>query len=286
MASLGNILRKLDARLPLRHLAGLVRNPHLLANPRGTFNIRFQPDSGPQQTFTLRSSGRRDHVEDVVKSSGGFYEIKMLRDLAQRVATRPGAILDVGANIGNHTLFFAAVLQRDTIAVEPVPENRALLEENLRLNGLSERVNVLPYALGDETGHVALRRQSETNHGTFAVGGEVGDEVTAELHRLDDLARDGVLPATIAFMKIDVEGFERAVLRGAANLIERCQPMLSIECETPARLKEITGLLPTAYRMIAVHNRTPTILFSTDQTAADMGEMCRSAIAAYARSTA
>jgi len=76
-----------------------------------------------------------DHMAAAIRAHRQFYEIDVL--MKCRELYLPGtAVIDVGANIGNHTVFFAAILGAPVYAFEPDPANHALLALNIAANGL------------------------------------------------------------------------------------------------------------------------------------------------------
>ena len=132
------------------------------------------------------------------------------------LALRPGdRFVDVGANVGVHTTR-AATCGADVIALEPLPAARAMLERNLARNGLAGRVRVVAAGAAAEDGELVFTDgPSCLNHVVPAGGVEAGPTRRVPVHRVDDLAPPG--PDTI--LKIDVEGFEAEVLRGAQGLL-------------------------------------------------------------------
>ncbi|UYO00446.1 MAG: FkbM family methyltransferase [Devosia sp.] len=142
---------------------------------------------------------------------------------------RPGDwVLDAGANVGTHTVFFAkAVGNRGrVVAVEPQRLVRNILCANLALNDL-QNVRVVDAALGAEQGKVSIAGfglDEKRNHGRFSLeGAEPGKEKVA-VRTVDRL---GLKHCHL--IKIDVEGFEREVLQGAADLIAQKQPAIWFE---------------------------------------------------------
>jgi FkbM family methyltransferase len=136
--------------------------------------------------------------------------------------------VDVGANKGVYT-WLLKDCSRAVYAFEPNPKMFSFLR---RLEG--ERVSVSPIALSNETGTATLRvprhrRGGFSNQGASLSNVKVADDymgVEIDARRLDDLdIRD------VGFMKIDVEGFEQAVLEGANETIARDRPNLLIEME-------------------------------------------------------
>lgn len=149
---------------------------------------------------------------------------------------RNGAqVIDVGANIGMLTLPLArAVGNGRVVSFEPDPVNRARLEEHLEMNRVGN-VTVLPFGLGAEAGRSELYKVVDTNSGmnrilTGPVPAHAYPHSTIEVRRLDDLWPELGLDG-LDVLKVDVEGFELSVLRGAARTIERHKPVLFIELD-------------------------------------------------------
>lgn len=158
----------------------------------------------------------------------GRYERDELQFLADRVfpTLPPGGIcLDIGANIGNHSLAFAPHFAR-VIALEPHPRTFRLLELNAELApnvtalnlGASDAAGVVKVAL-DPLNHAA------SSIGKAAAAGAV--EVEFHLDRLDDMP--GIGDGRVTFVKIDVEGHEAAALTGAEATIRRNRPLVVLE---------------------------------------------------------
>jgi FkbM family methyltransferase len=117
------------------------------------------------------------------------------------------AIVDVGANVGTHSLAFAARFPRSPIvAIEPQPFVFALLAANAVVNGYS--------------GIEALNVGCDDRTSVAPAGDDAGKPVL--FAPLDELA----LPGRVQLIKIDVEGTEDAVIRGARETIERDRPRI------------------------------------------------------------
>lgn len=124
---------------------------------------------------------------------------------------RPGDhFLDVGANVGSYTVLAGGAVGARVTAVEPVPATFAALLRNVALNGLGERVRSCQAGLSGETGTLRFSSDLDTMNHVLAEG-EVCPSVEVPVFRLDDLVGSDV-PTLI---KMDVEGHELAVLRGA-----------------------------------------------------------------------
>lgn len=138
-------------------------------------------------------------------------------------------VLDVGANVGVHALPLAAKVGPTgrVYAVEPEPDNLALLRRNVADNGHANVV-VLPFAASDRAGTVRLYKSDDNqgDHRLFDAGGDrPGVEVKAA--RLDDLIADA---APLALAKLDVQGAEGLALEGMRGLAER-SPGLKVVVE-------------------------------------------------------
>ena len=160
--------------------------------------------------------------------AGRFYEGEELARVATLLPKAP-VVLDVGANIGNHSLYFALKTgAKQVIPVEPNPAALPALVANVLVNRLSETISLayLGFGLGerDESGFgmKVHRRNLGATKMYAGAGGPLsvrrGDAVFADL--------------TPDLVKIDVEGMEMEVLRGLGDVIARAQPVLMIEVGT------------------------------------------------------
>lgn len=142
---------------------------------------------------------------------------------------KPGDIVvDVGANVGMYSLCAARFFGTQVFAFEPESQNYALLNRNIHENGLDGQVTAFCVALSDETRYDRLYLSS------FVTGGSChnfGASLSHELQpmraafrqgcfatTLDALVADGVVPPP-QHVKIDVDGIEHKVIRGAAKTL-------------------------------------------------------------------
>lgn len=222
-------------RLPaLARLPG-ARDALLVAWRRGLVTPPRGLHRGEVDGLTLVGDAA-DHTHR--KMLAGSYE-PSLRRLVHEVL-RPGdAVVDVGAHIGWFTLLAAASVG-PTGAVrsfEPFPSSFALLERNVRDDGLAQ-VQVQQVAVGAEAGSLRLGPQAGSDSGSVSAAagaGEGGLEVPVAT--LDDLLAEGTTHAGIAaplrLLKLDVEGYEPEVLAGAPATLARCEVLL-YEVNRPA----------------------------------------------------
>ncbi len=150
----------------------------------------------------------------------------------RQVLSPGGTLVDVGANMGWFSLLGASVVgpAGRVVAVEPNPANVALLASSVEENGFTN-VQVFTVAASDRTGAVALETDG-SNGRVIVIDGPPHQPVRASwvvaAQPLDEL----VGPAGVGrvdVVKLDVEGAEPLVLRGAASVLERCRPVVITE---------------------------------------------------------
>ncbi len=146
-----------------------------------------------------------------------------------------GLVLDVGANIGTHTLTYARRAQT-VIAFEPQEHVFHMLGANLALNQV-DNVHMYCMAVGDIDGTIPMQRidyRHTGNFGNVPVG--VGSGKVQSI-RIDSLNLEP------AFIKVDVEGFETQVILGARETIKRCHPILYVENDRPGKQEDLQTLI-------------------------------------------
>jgi FkbM family methyltransferase len=144
-------------------------------------------------------------------------------------ALRPeDTFVDVGANIGSYTILASRAVGARSIAFEPIASTFAVLLDNVRLNGVESRVQAHCVAVGEAAGHAHMTTTFDTGNRMVAEHSGAGtDEVPV-------VALDEVPLASEAnLIKIDVEGFERAVLAGAGRTLAS-PSLLAVLMETNA----------------------------------------------------
>jgi FkbM family methyltransferase len=176
--------------------------------------------------------------------ASGFYELTELEQLSKDVGPRQ-TVLDVGANIGNHSVFFLTHMGcRRLIAIEPfLPAYRHLLA-NLALNSTA-RVDVamIGAALGVDEGTANLVPPTRFNIGLTRVDPGPGD---VRVLRGDD----HFLSTPIDLIKIDVEGMEIEVLSGLSETIARHRPAIYVEAGRSTRSALLELLGSAGYRLV------------------------------------
>ena len=165
-------------------------------------------------------------------------EIAFLLNL---ISVRPGIVVEIGANIGTHTVPLAKALAaqgRRLVAFEPQPVIFQNLCANLALNGLS---NVLawPFACGDRPQTVYFSLPNYAAAGNFGGVSMALDRSTQQIavpcHPLDALMGS----ETVSLLKIDVEGFELSALKGASGVIASSRPLLYVENDRVEKSRDL-----------------------------------------------
>lgn len=165
-----------------------------------------------------------EFIQRLIFKTGDYFDISSLQRLKEKqYVSEKMNVLDIGANIGNHTLFFAKECRVNHIySFEPVSETYSMLCRNVEINGLRQ-VTLHNFALGKENTSVSIKEFNPKNYGGTVL--EYGSKGGMECHSLDELSID----RKIDFMKIDVEGFENEVLLGGVELIKRDRPVIYVE---------------------------------------------------------
>lgn len=208
------------------------------------------------EIIKLKFSSPRDIMRVKAIISSGFYEESMLVDASSHY--KHNNIIDVGAHIGNHSVFFGKMSAGHgmTFAFEPLLLNFRLLCENIRENKISDNVIPIQTAVGANTGNVEMTAGTSTNLGNARIVGFSKTRDGPPVKRLDDLIPLG---AVIDIVKIDVEGYETEVVSGGLRVLTENDAVLYVEAKADAekfRLDE--ALAPLGYVSTARFNATPT----------------------------
>jgi FkbM family methyltransferase len=173
------------------------------------------------------------------------FEIEFLARFIQEGQT----VIDVGANIGTHTLAFSNMVGKHgkVFSFEAQPRLEAILAENIKLNNLGN-VYWDCQAVGETVGTIILPDMppdtEASNFGNFPLHPDrSGPGVSAKMTTIDAFAGDGdAFGISPTLIKIDVEGMEALVIQGAVGTIHRCRPVLYLDFGEGAR-QDIWGAL-------------------------------------------
>ena len=175
----------------------------------------------------------------------GSYDIAT-QEAFRRFLKNGSVVYDIGAHVGFLSLYCGLLVGPDgrVVAFEPDPEARASLQSQLAENR-SLNVEVLPYAVSDRSGTLLLDTSVGSSQAFVSENGSV--KVVAET--IDSLVQQQRI-APPALLKVDVEGHEYAVLKGALETIRQSRPVVICDYNEGDTLGTVTQLLsPLGYEI-------------------------------------
>ena len=207
-----------------------------LCDPETVEAVPFEVDF-----FGFRYPGSLDHFIDWNVFFYGAYstsELMLLRDAAVALK-RSGCevnFYDVGANVGQHSLFMSALADR-IFSFEPFEAVRTKLDEKIKLNEITN-ITIFPVALGDTDADLEYHEPAGTNMatGSFAKAPyNFSGKVTKLPVRHGDtfVAQNARRPMTL--LKLDVEGYEARVIRGLDKTLREDRPVILMEMSEETR---------------------------------------------------
>lgn len=232
-------------------------------NEVNPFAISLNKTRDREFTFTVENYGyvyrgtSGNLIDDAVLVFGAWEKhiLFFLEDYTAATGTKDTAFVDVGANTGQYALFMARRV-KTVHAIEPYPPVLKSLHANLALNKDMTNVVVHEVGLGDKDGLIPFFEPAESAHqagGTFREEGHdgKGQKRGADLRIVTGdalLANAGPIGA----MKIDIEGFEEAALKGLRQTLEKHRPLVVLEVTTPpagtiTSLDQLKALFPANY---------------------------------------
>ena len=159
----------------------------------------------------------------------GTWSPALVTLLAQRLLhSAAGTLIDVGANIGLVAIAVAERSRAHCIAIEPEPHNARVLARNVARHGLTRRIELHELALDAQAGHVTLAlgdHNSGDNRVVPGPGAANAPRVTVPAARLDDVLAGRTLQRPCV-MKIDTQGAEARVLRGAEHVLAQVDALV------------------------------------------------------------
>ena len=172
----------------------------------------------------------------------GYYGLSLSREIT-RMAASGGLLVDVGANIGYYSILWAAARSENrAIAFEANPRALSFLGRNVSKNSLSARIDIQKAAVGERSGKARFYPgpDDQTGWGGFSLAPGEGC-IEVPVISLDDFFRDD--PRHVDILKVDVEGADLWVLKGAAGLL-RERKVKNIFFEENSVRSGILGIKP------------------------------------------
>jgi FkbM family methyltransferase len=183
----------------------------------GDHLLTFSPEDYLGRSVFVKNHFDRDHVG------------RLMGKLAELgIDVKGKTLLEIGANIGTHTVYFGLTRTFGRIlAIEPDPRNFELLEKNVLQNGLGDLVTRMPVAVGEKAGTIDFF-QHPNNHGKSSPSPGHADDRKILVPALPIpiiLSEAGVSVADIGVVWMDIEGYEPIAARSMQVLFERRVPV-------------------------------------------------------------
>lgn len=170
-----------------------------------------------------------DFIQRNILKGGTFYEEQLLKKLRQlSLFDEAGIYLDIGANIGNHSVFFSKVMgAKHVTSFEPQHISYGILERNVALNALEGAVTTVQSLVGSKDGGGRL----STHFGTRNLGATAFQEEDGGAFPMTSVdaycATQNI--SDIDFIKIDVEGMQMPLFEGAKGVLGDMSPVIWVE---------------------------------------------------------
>ena len=213
-------------------------------------------------SLLVKQDGYKFLFRDVkLKTSEGIFlcrrgkaDIKLFTgyddSIGKQINLSEGVFIDIGAHIGKYTIKVGRMLKNSgrVVSIELMPDNFEVLKRNIGLNHL---INVTPINVGcfsrNEELPVSIVDLSSST-GTNSITNKVGSKsINLPVKRLDDLIEEQKLER-VDLIKIDVEGAEVEVLKGAMKTIKKFHPKIIFEINN--HIQEIRSILfPLGYEI-------------------------------------
>lgn len=237
-----------------------------LRNEMNPFAISVNKTRDKEYSFVVENYGYKyrgttgNLIDDAVIVFGAWEKhiLFFLEDYTVAAGVKDTAFIDVGANTGQYTLFMAPRVKA-VHAIEPFPPVLKALRTNLGLNDF-KNATVHEVGLGDKPGSIPFFEPADANHGggTFREEGHDGKGQKRGTD-LPIVTGDALLAnaGPIGSMKIDIEGFEEAALKGLRQTMEKHRPMVVVEVSTPpagtiGSLDQLKALFPANYEFFVL----------------------------------
>lgn len=246
----------------------------------GMYNSMAPSPGAETEAYTVKDPEGRAYTLRVIEDDavigapirmGQFWEAHFqpkFKEYAE-ASLRPGdVILDIGANIGSHSVYLANFA--DVYAFEPQDSVLQVLRWNAANNQLAHRIHVQDFGLYSETktlnmNPVAKNDDGSLNHGGTGIRPSLAGEVQPEageqvrVRKFDEFWSRHMHPR-VGFIKIDIEGGEVEALRGMTEMLRRDWPLIQFEDWGDAhpnglpRPKDVLEPLGYVIRQIDSHN--------------------------------
>lgn len=174
---------------------------------------------------------KTDYIQGTILQSKNYYERKNLDFICKEwkggvigQVIKESYVLDIGANIGNHTLYYLNECNAlGVYCFEPIQDTFNMLKKNIEINNLNNYTYLYNVGVGMGSGNAKIGQYDINNIGGSTI--ELTNDGDIKVVSIDELE----ITAKIGLVKMDVEGFEISALNGMLNTIKKNMPYISIE---------------------------------------------------------
>ncbi|MBY0460110.1 MAG: FkbM family methyltransferase [Gemmataceae bacterium] len=192
-------------------------------------------------------------IDDTVLTHGTWEKdiLFFLEDYARAHDLKDTTFVDVGANTGVYSLFMATRVKQ-VHAIEPFPPVLKKLHANVKLNGFAN-LTVHEVGYGENEATLPFYQPEEVNLGAGSFRPDGGQTAMHLKIVSGDTHLCGLTTPPVSMMKIDIEGYEEAALKGLRRTLETHRPLLMLEVTTPnhngtiGSFDQLKALLPADY---------------------------------------
>jgi len=179
---------------------------------------------------------RENFRHDVMVLTKREYSVLKLLTL---LASKDKIFTEIGVHVGYYTVRMAK-LYKQVYSFEPNPQSVEQLKKNIALNNINN-VKIFQVACGETNTRMLLHLREGSS---TLLNIQTGSQVEVEVRRLDDMID------WTDVIKIDVEGFEESVLKGAINILNKCKPEMVIEHHDLGGYYQIKGAYERIRKML------------------------------------
>lgn len=212
-----------------------------------------------------------DYVIQTIQNQKNFYEVGTLSKWFPFIMDAK-YIVDVGANLGNHTIYWATKMNVERIvSYEPFAANFEVLEKNIKQNSLTNVV-AINKAVGQHVGNVKLKSFDESNYGATSFEEGVQEGNTVSLTSIDNEVIELKLPK-VDLIKIDTEGFELDVLKGMTYVLDKYHPIIWVECSEES-IKDVIHILSKYdYQLFDIEDANVLFIQTKEQSVIELDDI-------------
>jgi FkbM family methyltransferase len=220
-------------------------------------------------TFTVTSNGYTykgetgNYIDEHVLFYGAYekYMLYFMRDYVRATGQKDSALIDVGANVGQHSLFMSRHV-KEVHSIEPYPLVLRRFHEMVKLNNF-DNIKIHEVGFSDDVGSIPYYPPPGDNLGAGTFRKEAVDWQTKEIKLPlvigDDYLKSVEMPP-VSVIKMDIEGYEEKGLRGLKKTLEKHRPLVVVEVTRPPKGTIATGeqlrrLFPEKYQFLWLDRR-------------------------------